>query len=100
MGETPPRNEVGAVTNRNLTRFILGIIAIVLGGAIAAALIFYSIPEGNREPLLLALGLVLGWGTTVFNFYFGTSQSSADKTELMERRPSGSPGDPVHVEEE
>ena len=57
-------------------------------------------PEGNVDPLLLALGLVLAWGGTVFNFYFGTSQSSADKTDLLATRPTGEAEDPVHTVDE
>ena len=86
--------------NRTTTRFVLALIAILLGAAIIAALIYVPIPEGNREPLLLALGLVLAWGGKGFDFYFGTSQSSADKTELLATRPTGEADDPVHVEEE
>lgn len=85
---------------RAKTRFTLALIAIVIGGGILAALIAFPIPDGNAEPLLLALGLVLGWGGTVFGFYFGTSESSAQKTELLERRPTGEADDPVHVEDE
>ena len=36
-------------------------------------LYFVPIPEGNREPLMLALGLVLGWGSTVIGYEFGSS---------------------------
>ena len=85
---------------RQKTRFVLAIIAILLGGLIVAALIFVTIPEGNREPLLLALGLVLAWGGKGFDYYFGTSESSAQKTELLAHRPTGEPDDPVFVEEE
>ena len=85
---------------RATTRFILAAVAIFIGGGILAALIAFPIPDGNSEPLLLALGLVLGWGGTVFGFYFGTSESSSQKTELLADRPSGREGDPVHTEEE
>jgi hypothetical protein len=34
---------------------------------------FVPIPESNREPLLLPLGLVLGWGGTVIGYEFGSS---------------------------
>lgn len=85
---------------RQTIRFILALVAIVLGAVIVAALIFIPIPEGNAEPLMLALGLVLGWGAAAYGFYFGTSQSSADKTDLLAHRPSGTAVDPVHVEED
>ncbi|NVD44379.1 hypothetical protein [Qipengyuania atrilutea] len=85
---------------RQKTRFVLALIAIVLGGLIVAALIFWPIPEGNREPLMLALGLVLAWGGTAYGFFFGSSEGSAQKTEMLNQRPQGTPADPVFVEEE
>ncbi len=85
---------------RAKTRFVLAVIAIVLGGLIVSALIFWPIPEGNREPLMLALGLVLAWGGTAYSFFFGTSESSAQKTEMLAHRPTGERDDPVFVENE
>lgn len=33
-------------------------------------------------------------------YWLGSSKGSADKTQLLEARPTGRPEDPVHVEEE
>jgi len=54
-------------------RAALGLVALVGGLPGLAGLYFVPIPEGNREPLLLALGLVLGWGSTVIGYEFGSS---------------------------
>lgn len=54
-------------------RAALGIVALLGGLAGMSLLYFVPIPEGNREPLLLALGLVLGWGSTVIGYEFGSS---------------------------
>ena len=67
-GAAPPKE--GA-----LYRALLGIIALIGGFLGLAGLYFVPIPEGNREPLLLALGLVLGWGSTVIGYEFGSSPS-------------------------
>lgn len=57
----------------SIFRRSIGIIA-VLGGLLGmAGLYLVPIPEGNREPLLLALGLVLGWGSTVIGYEYGSS---------------------------
>ena len=66
IGAAPPRE--GA-----LFRAVLGLAALVGGLLGMAGLYFVPIPEGNREPLLLALGLVLGWGSTVVGYEFGSS---------------------------
>ena len=44
-------------------RAALAIVALAGGLIGMTGLFFVPIPEGNREPLLLALGLVLGWGS-------------------------------------
>jgi hypothetical protein len=66
IGAAPPKE--GA-----LYRAILGLVALAGGLAGLGGLYFVPIPEGNREPLLLALGLVLGWGSTVVGYEFGSS---------------------------
>lgn len=58
-----------------LYRALLGLVALIGGLMGLAGLYFVPIPEGNREPLLLALGLVLGWGSTVVGYEFGSSPS-------------------------
>ena len=60
-------------TELNPMRAILAIVALVGGLVGMTGLYFVPIPEGNREPLLLALGLVLGWGSTVIGYEFGSS---------------------------
>lgn len=54
-------------------RAVLAIVALAGGLVGMTALFFVPIPTGNREPLLLALGLVLGWGSTVIGYEFGSS---------------------------
>ena len=56
-----------------LYRAILGLVALLGGLGGLGALYFIPIPEGNRAPLLLALGLVLGWGSTIVGYEFGSS---------------------------
>ncbi len=51
----------------------LALLAMLGGLAGLAGLYFVPIPPGNREPLLLALGLVPGWGSTVIGHEFGST---------------------------
>ena len=62
-------------------RALLGLVALVGGLAGMGGLYFVPIPEGNREPLLLALGLVLGWGSTVIGYEFGSSPAGRRAAE-------------------
>jgi hypothetical protein len=54
-------------------RALLGLLALAGGLFGLGGLYFVAVPEANREPLLLALGLVLGWGSTVIGYEFGSS---------------------------
>jgi hypothetical protein len=62
-------------------RAALALVALIGGLAGMAGLYFVPIPEPNREPLLLALGLVLGWGSTVIGYEFGSSPAGRKAAE-------------------
>jgi hypothetical protein len=54
-------------------RAAIGLIAL-LGGLLGlVALYFVEVPEGNKEPLLLALGIVLQWGGSVVASEYGAT---------------------------
>ncbi|QAY77936.1 hypothetical protein [Sphingosinicella sp. BN140058] len=67
-------------------RAIIGAIALVGGLLGFGGLYVIPIPEGNREPLLLALGLVLGWGSTVISYEFGSSPAGRKAAEAGLRK--------------
>ena len=85
---------------RSNIRFTLALLVLAIGLAFVVGLFFLEVPEGNQRIMDLSAGIVLGWGTLALAFYFGTSESSAQKTELLAHRPTGEPDDPVHVEED
>lgn len=68
-------------------RGIIGLVALAGGLVGFFALFVVPIPEGNREPLLLALGLVLGWGSTVVNYEFGSSPAGRQAAAAGTRTP-------------
>lgn len=46
----------------------------VLGGLVGfGGLYFVQIPPGNRDALMLALGIVMGWGSAVVQSEYGAS---------------------------
>jgi hypothetical protein len=75
MSAPGPRRRDGA------WRAALGFLALLGGLGGLAGLYFVPVPPGNREPLLLALGLVLGWGSTVIGFEFGASPGGRKAAE-------------------
>lgn len=106
----------------NLFRGFIGVVAIVGSMSALAGLYFIDVPAGNKEPLLLALGLILGWGSSVVGSEYGATStgrkvvdqavknierqqitadnnaqlSSAEPTEVKVVNP---PDDPANVQE-
>ena len=72
-----------------LFRAMLGLVALIGGLAGLGGLYFVPIPAGNREPLLLALGLVLGWGSTIVGYVFGSSPAGRKAAEAGIKQPQG-----------
>jgi hypothetical protein len=88
----------------------IGLVCIIGGLAALAGLYFIDVPAGNKEPLLLAIGIVLGWGGSVVNSEYGATTTGRKVAEqavrTMERQaiaseqaPTGQPEDPVAVED-
>ena len=82
----------------DLTPFRAALAIVALAGGLVGmtALFFVPIPAGNREALLLALGLVLGWGSTVIGYEFGSSPAGrrAADAGIREAPLQGEPSAP------
>jgi len=72
-----------------LYRALLGLVALVGGLLGMAGLYYVPIPEGNREPVLLALGLVLGWGSTIVGYEFGSSPAGRKAADAGIKQSQG-----------
>lgn len=79
------------MTERATFRYAIGAVAIVGGLLGFFGLYFVEVPEGNREPLLLALGLVMGWGSTVIGYEFGSSPAGRKAADAGLRTPVDPP---------
>lgn len=66
--------------------YIMGALIVVLCFFLAYLLIFTPVPETNRSIVDVAFGLVLGWGSAIVSYFFGTSKSSSDKNELIAKQ--------------
>lgn len=75
------------MNERATFRYAIGAVAIVGGLLGFFGLYFVEVPEGNREPLLLALGLVMGWGSTVIGYEFGSSPAGRKAADAGLRTP-------------
>lgn len=87
---------------RNTFRHAVGTMAILGGFACLAPLYFVPIPEGNKEALLLAVGIVLGWGGAIINGEWGSSpagRAAASAGLKAPDAPSGTPADPISTKD-
>tara|TARA_R110000796_G_scaffold202062_1_gene318317 strand:+ start:440 stop:949 length:510 start_codon:yes stop_codon:yes gene_type:complete len=65
-----------------LTIGIIGFSMVIVG-----MLFFLEIPETNRDVVNLILGVLVGTGLTgVFNYFYGSSQGSKDKSEILNNK--------------
>lgn len=54
-------------------RALVGLLAVVGSLAGFGALFFVEVPLGNRDALMLALGIIFGWGSAVVQSEYGAS---------------------------
>lgn len=66
-------------------RYVIGLVCIIGGLASLAGLYFIEIPAGNKEPLLLAIGLILGWGGAVVQSEYGATTTGRKVAETAVR---------------
>lgn len=86
---TPPPKEGG------IFRATLGLLA-VIGSLIGfGALYFVEVPEGNKDALMFALGIVFGWGSAVIQSEYGATttgrrvaESAIKKIERDDAKPA------------
>lgn len=86
-------------------RYIVGLIAILGGLAGLLGLYAFEVPVGNRDAVMLALGIVLGWGSSVINGEWGSSpagrrvsEAGVEAARKGNESPAGTKSDPTHTE--
>lgn len=62
-----------------------GIAVLLFYFLIVRALIYYSIPVENKEPLIHVLGTLDGILAMIVGYYFGSSKGSQEKQEIISK---------------
>lgn len=68
---------------KELYMYLLGAIVILCAFFLGYLLATNEIPGGNKDVVMVAVGVILGWGSMVVGYFFGSSKSSADKNEII-----------------
>lgn len=87
----------------NAIRAAFGLLVLLMLAALIAALVYIPIPGPNENTLVQLVGTMSTLAGLVVGYYFGSSDGSRRKTEMLGSQPeqaTGKPGDPVHVEAE
>lgn len=70
--------------NKTVTRFILAILGISFSMAWFVLLLFQEAPEANRDLISAVTGALIAICLKeIYGFFFGSSQSSDDKTDMI-----------------
>ena len=70
---------------KDLFMYVLGGLIVFAFFALLALLVFNGIPEQNESLLNIAIGSLLAAFATVVGYFYGSSKSSAEKTEIMNK---------------
>jgi drug/metabolite transporter (DMT)-like permease len=67
-------------------RHVIGFICVIGSMVGFGGLYFVAVPTGNRDALMLALGIVFGWGSAVVQSEYGASTSGRRAAESAIKR--------------
>lgn len=73
----------------NAFRALIGLMCVVGSFAGFGLLFFVSIPEKNENALLLALGIVFGWGSAVVQSEYGASTTGRRMADIAVKQSEG-----------
>lgn len=77
-------------TNKERFMYILGALVFVCAVADSVLLIFFEVPAGSKDAVMLATGQLLILAGAVVNYFFGSSKSSSDKNEMIAKNAAQS----------
>ena len=70
-------------TAKEIYMYLLGAVVIMALLSVCVLLIFRAVPLESKDALNIALGALVIMAGNVVNYFFGSSKSSADKTDLL-----------------
>jgi hypothetical protein len=68
---------------RDWFQTIVGSIGLIMLGFVLYVLVYKHIPDDNKTLFMHFIGIIEGVALSIFNYYFGSSKGSSDKTKLI-----------------
>ena len=63
--------------------YILGAFVVGMASTVVILTMILPIPEKSHDIVIFAIGQLMGMAMAVVGYFYGSSKSSADKTEVM-----------------
>ncbi len=74
--------------DKETTRAIIAVLSVIGIILIAVEMFFFKVPIESKDFFLIILTFLVAKIGTVYDFFFGSSQSSADKTAIIDKQAS------------
>ena len=71
---------------KNTMRHFIAFFWLVFSMFIISFVVFFVMPEENKDVIYIVIGFVISQTKDVIGFYFGTSQGSSDKSETIKKQ--------------
>ena len=71
---------------RDWFQIVVGTLGLLMLGFVLYVLVYRHLPEANRDLFIHFLGIIEGIAIAIFNYYFGSSKGSKDKTDIMGKK--------------
>lgn len=71
---------------KEIYMYLLGAFIVGASAMVIVLLISKALPDNNKDVVNIALGTMLGMAGNVVNYFYGSSKSSAEKTELLNEK--------------
>jgi len=71
---------------KDIAMYLLGGLICIGFFVLLGILLSKNIPSDNRDVLNLVIGALIGSFTTVVTYFYGSSQGSKDKNEMLNKR--------------
>jgi len=79
------------MTTKNYFQYVLGALIVVGFFTLLITLVYREVPSKNNDLLNLIVGALIGSFSTIVNYVFGSSASSAKKDETISNIASNKP---------